>query len=113
MKRVKEFIEAVDREDKENHNKVFTVTFENKYVPKTYEFYYPVLGFYNRIDSKVLTLDEEDIEYLYNKYKPLYEEDISQRDIKIKKEKLEDISRKAKEINKLSAEIDSIKKELE
>lgn len=109
MKRVKEFIEAVDREDKENHNKVFTVTFENIFTsPGIW-----CRDFFHRFDSKVLTLDEEDIQYLYNKYKPLYEEDISQRNIKIKKEKLEDISRKAKEINKLSAEIDSIKKELE
>ena len=102
MKKVKEFIEAVDKEDKEDHTKVFTVTFESKYVTKDFSFYWPALGYYNRTDHTVLTLEEEDIQYLYNKYKHLYKEDVSYRNIKVQKEKLEDISRKAKEINKLS-----------
>ncbi|MFT6125911.1 MAG: hypothetical protein ACJAVA_000353 [Flavobacteriaceae bacterium] len=109
MRKVKEFVEAVDMKNKEDHIKVFTVTFENLVVsPGLW-----LRDHFHRFDSKVLTLDEQDIQYLYNKYKPLYEEDISQRNIKIQKEKLEDIGRKAKEINKLSAQIDSIKKELE
>ena len=108
MKKVKEFIEAVDKENKEDHIKVFTLTFENLFMsPGLW------LRDLQRFDNKVLTLDEQDIQYLYNKYKGLYEVDISQRNIKIQKEKLEDISRKTKEIIKLSAEIESIKKELE
>lgn len=113
MKKVKEFIEAIDKEPSKSHKKIFRVTFEDKFEPECGTYLYPIIGYYHRQDKKVLELDEEDLSYLYNKYKPFYPTELSEIELKEKKEKIDTISRKVKEINKLSSEIDELKKGIE
>lgn len=112
MKKVKDFIEAVDKKEESTHEKIFTVTFQRKFVESYNTFYIPLNSFGTRFDFKVLTLDEEDIKYLYDKYKPFLAAELEKQTEEEKAKILKEIETKSKQINKLSDEIREIKDKL-
>lgn len=109
MKKVKDFIEAVDKDSGEYYQKVFAVTFEEVSIDNRH-FWIPTPMY--RRDSKVITLDEEDIKYLYDKYKPFLAAELEKQTEEEKAKILKEIETKSKQINKLSDEIREIKDKL-
>lgn len=93
----KRFIEAV--ENKGRHT--FGVTVERVYNGEGVWMPYHTF-LYNEF-----TLDDEDIEYLYNKYRSRAEEEIKEEKERQRKEKQDLLHRKIEELNKLKEEIEN------
>ena len=109
MIKVKNFIEAVRKEINEDKRKVFTITFEEKWRDQSGFWLY---DHFDRRDSKVLELDDEDIKYLYDKYLPKYNEELKELDNENRNKNIENINKKANEVIRLSEEIKELKDRL-
>lgn len=92
----KRFVEAA--EDKSNHK--FGITVERVYKR---DFLVP---YHNFVYSE-FNLDDEDIEYLYQKYRSRAEVEIEEEKERKRKQKQEELHRKIEELNKLKEEIEN------
>lgn len=111
MKKVKEFIDKVKNKPKQNYKNIFQVTVDEIYTGDSFQYNFLAFSHYCNHNT-VLTLDEEDIKYLYDKYLPLYEKNVEQINLEEKQKKLDSIKRKTEEIDKLSSEIKKLKGEV-
>ena len=104
MSNIKEFIEAVDA-NRRGERITFKVSHR-----ELRDFFTLSLGIPQyRDDRLTIELDQEDLDYLYNKYFPQLEGEIAkEREIKIRR-KQEEVHRKAKELEKLTRELNEIR----
>lgn len=101
MSNIKEFIEAVDA-NRRGERITFRVSHRALFL--TRGAWMPM----HIDDSLTIKLDQEDLDYLYNKYFPQLEGEIAkEREIKIKR-KQEEVHKKAKELEKLTKELKEI-----
>lgn len=98
MKGLIKFIEKYLNRYGEYSTNIFTVNVDS--LNKGNGFW---LRDFNYHTLETITLDDEDLEYLYNKYYPLY-------DVEKEKERLKDEEYKQKEIKKLQDKIKSLQK---
>ena len=102
MSNIKEFIEAVDA-NRRGERITFRVSHRALFL--TCGAWMPM----HIDDSLTIKLDQEDLDYLYNKYFPQLEGEIAkEREIKIKR-KQEEVHKKAKELEKLTRELNEIR----
>ena len=99
--RLFEFMELFEKsliDDKFNHT--FTIAYDNKYKE-------PNVFFMNKFYSSplyTLTLDKEDLNYLYNKYYSKYKKEVIKRDEELKVQKDKEIKLLEDKLNKLKNE---------
>jgi hypothetical protein len=91
-------------EDYKNRNKEYTYNIFTVNVTQRYRDTFTLPTFGHRDDYQTITLDEEDLKYLYDKYYRDYQINCNQR----AKEKSE---RKRKEIEELEEQLNKLKNE--
>ncbi len=91
------FIEAYNNKDTSSTYNIFSVNYITR-VKDSFHF-----GF-GREDIITITLDNQDLKYLFDKYHPKYAESIAARQEKLKKKREEEIKELEDKINKLRNE---------
>lgn len=96
------FIEAYAKRNEDDIKEfIFNVSFHEKYKPNCIKAFWVQHNIWSNNDTRTITLDEDDLKYLYDKYSPFYKDAVIERDEKIKVIKQKEIDDLETKLNKL------------